>query len=369
MMPSSPVNPATFRDRRNLALARWSEFAAPLLKVAARVSCPGRPTPPASWRRGILVGAHHIGDVLYNTASLPALVEAFPECEWHFLAKPPATEVLANNPFIKSCVESLDSLGPVDVAICYNSGGYWRDLVGVTRRGIPNRVGYIHKGFSALATYPVPISYPQPYPAYFRDLVAQLAGRAADWPLRPRVYPAARDAEKADAIWTEAGMGEKPVVACFLTSRQASGVWPARKFAETVAYLEADESHQAVLCGTAGEAELLEKLKTEFGLRALLLAGKLNLLSLACFLRKCAVTLCPDSGPRHLANAVQTPVVFVRNFAVGKIETGAYCETEIDAAPDLERVPPPAQEQAFELLQPEAVAELVRRQVASKERG
>ncbi|HXA10329.1 MAG TPA: hypothetical protein VNW28_10120, partial [Chthoniobacterales bacterium] len=137
MMPSSPVNPATFRDRRNFALARWSELAAPLLKGAANVSCRGRPTPSSSWRRGVLIGADHIGDVLYNTASLPALAEAFPECEWHFLATPPASEVLANNPFIKSCVESLDALSRVDVAICYNSGGYWRDLFGAIRQRIP----------------------------------------------------------------------------------------------------------------------------------------------------------------------------------------------------------------------------------------
>ncbi len=365
-MRASSLNPATFRYRRNSVLARCSELGAPLLRVAARLASRTRPTPPASWRRGILIGAEHIGDVLYNTASLPALAEALPACEWHFLAGPPTAAVLANNPFVKSCVTTLTELDHVDVAICYNSGGYWRELAAATRCGIPNRVGYIHKGFSGLVTHPIQINYPQPYPAYFRDLVAQLANRAAKWSLRPKIYPAAKDVAFADKVWSNVNLGEKPVVACFLTSRQASGVWPARRFAETVAQLEASEDFQTVLCGTGGDAELLGSLKSEFGLRAEILAGDLDLLALCCFLEKCAVTLCPDSGPRHVANAVGTPVVFVRNLAVGKVETGAYCETEIDAAPNFERVPFAAQERAFDQLQPERVAEFVRRQVRSE---
>ncbi len=153
------------------------------------------------------------------------------------------------------------------------------------------------------------------------------------------------------------------MIACFLTSRQASGVWPARKFAETVAQLEAADIGRTVLCGTAEDGALLGELKAQFGLQAPLLTGQLDLLALGCFLEKCAVVLCPDSGPRHLANAVGTPVVFVRNFAVGRIETGAYCETEIDAAPALERVAPADQAAAFETLAPARVSELVREQM------
>ncbi len=364
-MSLSAVNAASFRDPRNLLLARVSEFGAPLLKCWARASTPGKSTPPSSWRRGVLFGARHIGDVLYNTASLPELASAFPACEWHYVADGPTAQVLAGNPCLASCIPSLASLGPVDVAVCYNSGSYWREIIAATRRGIPNRVGYVHKGLSALVTHPIRINYPQSYPAYFRDLVGQLTNREATWSLRPKIYPSPADNSNAERVWSESGLGQKPVVACFLTSRQASGVWPAGKFAEVVAHVEASGTLQKVLCGTADEADLFAKLKSDFGLKAPILAGQLRLLELGCFLRKCAVVLCPDSGPRHLANAVQTPLVFVRNFAVGKVETGAYCETEIDAAPDLERVPQIDQARAFDLLPPERVAELVRQQVRS----
>ncbi len=358
-MRGSQLNPTTFRDRHNLLLAQASEWAAPLLRAAVTLNVSRPPSPPASWRRGVIVGADHIGDVLYNTASLQALAEGLPDCEWHYLATAPAKEVLAGNPFLKSSVSSVEEIDSLDVAICYNSGGYWRDLTKVLRHGIPNRVGYVHKGFSALVTYPIQINYPQPYPAYFRDLVAQLVGQKAEWSLRPEIYPGSENEKRAEAIWSGADLGKAPVVACFLTSRQASGVWPASRFAQAVAQIEAMMPCQTVLFGTAGDAKLLEELKAQCGLRAVTLAGRLDLLSLGCFLRKCAIVLCPDSGPRHLANAAQTPVVFVRNLAVGKIETGAYIDSEIDAAPNLERVRLHDQESAFALLEPDNLAQLV----------
>ena len=66
-----------------------------------------------------------------------------------------------------------------------------------------------------------------------------------------------------------------------------------------------------------------------------------------------------DSGPRHLANAAGIPVFFVPNLAVGKIETGAYLDTETDLAPDFEWVPPSGQADAFARLEPARMAEII----------
>jgi hypothetical protein len=53
---------------------------------------------------------------------------------------------------------------------------------------------------------------------------------------------------------------------------------------------------------------------------------------------------------------MSVPVVFLRNFAVRKIETGVYIESEIDAAPDVECVPPTEQMDAFSSVKPSEVA-------------
>lgn len=47
--------------------ALGTEAMAPLLRAWARIRT-GPPTPPERWRKGILIGESHIGDVLYNTS-------------------------------------------------------------------------------------------------------------------------------------------------------------------------------------------------------------------------------------------------------------------------------------------------------------
>ncbi|MBA3352122.1 MAG: glycosyltransferase family 9 protein [Blastocatellia bacterium] len=370
MMSHSPVKPEAFRNSRNLSLARLSELGAPFLKLAARVSSRRNPGLPSSWRRGVLIGADHIGDVLYNTASLPILAESFPQCEWHFVAAPPAGEILANSPFLKSCVPSLESLGPLDVALCYNSGGYWRELVAAVQRGIPNRVGYIHKGFSGLVTHPVQIDFPQPFPGYFRSFVAQLTGNAPSWSLRPRVFPSPQDGEKADQHWRELEFdAERPVVACFVTSRQTRGVWPAAEFAAAVQKIEKASPIQTILLGAGEDLPLLRQLKTNFDLAARLSAGRLSLLPLIRFLEKCSAVLCTDSGPRHLANAAGIPPVYIRNISFSQVEAGRYCETEVDLAPDVEFVSLEDEAGVFSRIDPLAVVERVLEVVRRGHRG
>jgi ADP-heptose:LPS heptosyltransferase len=359
----------TFQRSSNFAIALLSEAAAPALRFFARLRSSRKPSPPSEWRQGLLVGAGHIGDVLYNTGSIPFLKEGLPKCEWHFVAPPPANEVLKNNPYVSDPVAALESLPAareIDAIICYNSSGYWRELLQASSLGIPNRIGYTHKGFSSLVTFPIRIRYPQPYPAYFRDLVGQIIGRSPDWALRPVIYPGAENEAKAEQVWNRANLkGNQDVVACFATSRQRLGVWPADKFAETIALLEAGSPAKTVLCGALADRSALEELKARFHLKASIVAGELDLLSLACLLRRCGLVLCPDSGPRHLANAVGTPVMFVRNVAVRRVETGTYCDTEIDLAPDLECVSSAAQARSFSFITPEDVAKKIRFRIQS----
>lgn len=335
-------------------------MGAPALRLWARVASPEKPTPPTSWRRGVLFGAHHIGDILYNTASLPALSQAFPQCEWQCVADATAAQVLAGNPYLTGCAPALGELGKIDVAICYNSGAYWREVIAAAKRGIPNRVGYVHKGFSALVTHPLKIRYPQPFPVYFRDLVAQLAGVVPDWSLRPQVYPSHEDEENAADLASELGAGSsRPLLACFVTSRQPQGVLPTTKFGEALREIESASDAQTILFGAAEDREILERTKAQFHLRAEVAAGRLPLLALVCFLRRCTAVLCTDSGPRHLANAASVPAIYVRNLSFSKIEAGRYCDTEIDLAPGLEFVSGGAEDRAYGDFNPRAFVEAV----------
>ena len=131
------------------------------------------------------------------------------------------------------------------------------------------------------------------------------------------------------------------------------------KFGEALRALHRRVECQTLLLGAAEDEADLKKLRDYLALPTEILAGKLSLLGVACLLRRCRAVLSADSGPRHLANAANVPVFFVANLAVGKIETGAYCDTETDVAPDFDRVAGAKQAAVFDALNPALVSERV----------
>lgn len=363
--------PECFRSHSQLLCAHATEAVAPMLRMGSRWWS-GSPTSPERWRKGLLIGANHIGDILYRTSSLMQLAKGFPDCTWDILAPEPASQVLEGNPAIRKIHRmEIPSFGSedfmklkqeqYDVAICYDVGMYTRPLLTATLLGIPNRVGYVHKGWSGLVTHPVCINYPQPFPAYFRDLVAQLSGQEASWDLRPKVTLTEQDHRKAEALWSELKLADKrPVLACFVTTRQPTGVWPLEKFRETLEILHGSIPIEMVLCGSPQDKEKLKSLQSLLSFPVSINAGRLELRALIAFLARCHVVLSTDSGPRHLANAAGAPVVFVRNPWFSRKEAGVYCPgSEYDLAPDLEFVSPANQIDYWRHVSVKAVSETI----------
>lgn len=362
----------SFCNRKNFLLACLSEFAGPILRTRLRKV--GSPTSPASWRKALLLGANHIGDVLYRTSSLKQLQAGLPQCELHFLAENPASQLLVSNPAI-SRVHSFDvsisrnspeyaflAAENYDAFICYNSGGYISQLNLAVNLAIPNRIAYVHKGFSSWATFPISIRYPQPFPAYFRDLVAEITGIKDRSPLLPKVYPSRQNHSDADALFSALGItAHEKLLAAFVTTRQPTGVWPCDRYAEAIHILEARHPNLVtLLMGAPEDASLLSGLKERHHLRARVVAGKLSLPALVCFLGRCKAVLTTDSGPRHLANAAGTIPVFFRNLWFNPVEAGKYLTSEIDIAPqNIGPLHPSQQDKYFNMITPYDAASAV----------
>jgi len=309
----------------------------------------GPPSPPREWKKALIAGANHIGDLLYRSASLERLKAGLPNCDFHYLAAPGSCEILEGNPAIAGILPWMrsDSFADIDLEhlaalkamrfdaiLCINSSTYWPELLMALRLGIPNRVGYTCKGFSGWVTHPIPIEYPKSYAAYFRDYVASLTGRAPDWALRPIIHANAEDEAAAVGLWEALGLeAHSSVIACFMTTRQPTGIWPAANFGKALRLLRESAGAHVLLCGSASDEPLLAGINRDFGLGADLVTGKLGLRALCCFLRRCSVAFTTDSGPRHIANAAGIPVYFFRNLRSDPIETGAYLESETDLCP------------------------------------
>jgi ADP-heptose:LPS heptosyltransferase len=362
-------SPRPFRKRANWLLALAVEAAAPALRAYAR-SNTGPASSPRAWRKALIIGDSHIGDLLYRSAALEHLKAGLPGCDFHYLAAPGPSEILEGNPALASIIPWQRADSPLDLApshfaalkamhfdaaLCTNCIKYWPELLLALRLGIPNRAGYIYKGFSGWVTHPLPIRFPGTYPAYFRDYVAALAGQAPDWPLRPVIHSTAEDEAAAAELWTRLALDRHPrVVACFMTTRQETGVWAPENFGKALSLIRG--SAGIVLCGAAGDKPLLARIGREFQLDAAIAAGDLGLRALACFLRRCAAVLTTDSGPRHIANAAGLPVFFFRNLRSDPVETGVYLNSETDFCPPAAWLDPGQHATILSAIAPETVA-------------
>jgi len=362
-----------FRRFHNYLLGCASEIVAPVLRAAAKRVVPGPRLPPSFWRRGLILSQTRIGDVLFRTCSLEQLKKQLPDCDWHYLTAIDSAELLRGNPFLTSTLTLCDSTGLLrllpgaveklramkfDVALCSNPEAYWQDHKVALAAKIANRVGFTHRGLSGLVTEAVPGNHPSPWAAYFRQIVAQVTGAAPDWPLVPRIYPSEEDERLALNHWQKMGLShDVPTVACFMTTREQSHIWPTDYYCETLKLIHKQSGAQIVLAGSKQDAPVLQQFAAERSVPCQVMAGALGLRGLVCFLRKCSAVLAPDSGPRHIANAAGTPVGFIRNLYCSKIETGKYCENEIDLSPDVEFVPLHQQEAWLRRVSPTVVAQ------------
>ncbi|MEO7648775.1 MAG: glycosyltransferase family 9 protein [Gemmatimonadaceae bacterium] len=371
---------AAFRHSLNYYLAVISEIVSPAVRALATIWC-GRTSPPASWKKGLIVTHTHIGDVLYRAPSLPHLARLLPGCQWYYLCSEGSAAVLRGRndlagvlPFVigedswtlKSGGFSALRKHHFDVALCSNTLRRYPDLLLCIALRIPNRVSYNYKGLSGLLTKAVRVNYPSPFPAYFRAMVGQVGNAPGDWALRPSIPLDAADSKPADELYDKLNPGNGPVLVCCPTTRQTAGAWPSNHFLAAAEEVAEASGARVLMCGAATDRALLEAMARHARVPCDVIAGTLSIKSFAALISRCTVVLAQDSAPRHLANAVGTPVVFLRNLGGSHVETGVYCDSEIDAAPSDEFVTEAGSAEVFAATSPSSIAQLVLRAMSSR---
>ncbi len=368
--------PPAFADRRLLFPARLSEVAAPVLRYLASAAATGPVVPPSEWTHILITGSNHLGDVLMRTGSLPALRTSFPSARIAYLTSPLGAEALHGNPWLDRVLPWHENDSPLriaaeamaalraerfDAVIASNCIRYWPYLMLAVRLGIPNRAGYVAKGFSGLVTHPLRLRFPDRHAAYFADLVAELGDVPRDWSLRPQLVIGDDDLAQAEAFLRrnpQLRCGPFLIVSC--TMRQAAATWPPERWSRLIELLEREQQFSVVLTGARTDQAALEHVASLTHNRALVSAGTFSVRGLAALMTHAAAVVSLDSGPRHLANAVGVPVVFFRNLAVFAEELGTYCPTERDAISDPSGcLPVRGQVAVLEAITPEHVLGLV----------
>jgi heptosyltransferase II len=273
-----------------------------------------------------------IGDTVMATPALRALRRGFPGARIDGVIRPNVAPTLEGAPWLDGLIPFnprakdpehrtfplLKRLraGRYDVAVILPNTFRTAALAWLAR--VPRRVGYVRYGRGPLLTDRLEPPrdargdlLPTPIVHYYLALARHLGCRAES--LRLELFTNEADERAADRAWDRLGLPPAAPVVCLNTGGAFGPAksWPAEHFATLARRLAAAEGlHVLIVCGPA-ERDAARAIAARAGHpRVVSLADEpLGLgLTKAC-IRRSALLVTTDSGPRHFAAAFGVPAV------------------------------------------------------------
>lgn len=287
------------------------------------------PAPIKGVNRILILRADGIGDVLNSTPAISALRNAYRAARISVVVRPPGAEILRLNSHIDE-VQIYDVNGAhkdlmgklrfakqlrmenYDLAVVlYNSSQ--SNLMAYLSRA-PYRVGRKseRKGFSFTLTSAVAFRDPKGTKHEIdRNMdVVRLAGAKAG---TRELVLSLSDREKAwacDYIRRSEVRSSQPLVGIHPGGTSFDKLWPAENFARVANSLMQEFGAQIILFSGPGEDALARDIEAAMAHAPIPAAG-LQLRQFAALTEKCSLFLCNDSGPMHIAAALQVPTVAI----------------------------------------------------------
>ena len=273
-----------------------------------------------------------IGDILMTTPFLMALRKRFPKAKIHFYIGKWSAPILGGNPNIDSIVIFDDRIifekriGELYKLIKrirkerYDIGfildrSYLANLF-VYFCNIPVRVGFDRNGEGFPNTIKVPYNDSKHDIEFYLDLGKAVdvsaKGKKMDIFLKEREIKFARDflnkngLKKSDLIvGISPGGGKNPGQTVFLKR------WFKDRYIELCNKLIKDYKAKIIFFGGPDDANLIEEIQKSVKDKTFNSAGLANLMESAALMGFCKLFICNDSGPMHMAAAMDVPTISI----------------------------------------------------------
>ena len=275
-----------------------------------------------------------IGDAVMATPALRALRRSYQGDHITGIMKPTVADTLENGPWfdevllfdprsrrpdcgMRSLLKRLRS-NRYDLAILLPNS--FRSAALAWLAGIPRRVGYARGWRNVLLADQLPPPrdangrrQPTPAVTYYLEITRHLRCRIDS--IRTELYTTAADEHAADLVWSQFGLPWDKSVVCLNTGGAFGPAknWPTEHFATLARHLAVEAGVPAlVLCGPAERAAAREIVARADHPDVACLADAHQPLGIgltkAC-IRRSALLVTTDSGPRHFAAPFNIPVI------------------------------------------------------------
>jgi ADP-heptose:LPS heptosyltransferase len=292
---------------------------------------PPAPFDPAAVREVLVLRLDRIGDVIMSLPALHDLRASLPQARirlavgrWseEVARRAPVDEVLVwSAPWVGRAQEG--ATGAIDLAARargLRTAGLdlGVDLQGDVRAsallflsGARRRGGYANTGGAYLLTHEVPLDETVSFVEQNRRAVeVALPGRERLRETPRPITPA--DLEVAARVLSEAGLaGRRPRVAIHPSGGRTIKQWPLARWREVAARLQRGFGAAIVFTGSAADRALAAEVAEGLPDPAHDLTGRLGVTETMAVISALDLFLSPDTGPMHMACAVDTPSVSV----------------------------------------------------------
>ncbi len=273
-----------------------------------------------------------IGDTVMATPTFRALRAGFPSDRIVAVVRPGVASVLDGGPWFDGRIlfdprskdpgrragAVVDALRRERVEVVVLLPNSFRSALLAWRSGAARRVGYARGGRSILLTDRLPAPrdrrgrfLPTPIVDYYLALARRLGCPVGS--LRTELFTTPADEDAADRAFADLGLPPGAPVVCLNTGGAygPAKAWPEEHFAALARRLAVESGVGVlVLCGPA-EREAARSIAAKAGHpRVVSLAGRDLSLGLSkAAVRRSALLITTDSGPRHFAPAFDVPAI------------------------------------------------------------
>ena len=262
-----------------------------------------------------------IGDAVMTTPALGDLRSAFPRAEIVMVANPAVGELFTGHPHCDRIViyDKKGAHGGIagllrfcgslrkerfDAAIFFQNA-MEAAIMGCLAR-IPIRAGYRTDGRGVFLTHGVSVGTRERslhHTDYYRTMLGRLGIRGGDGRLRLSLTPSeiqwAENVMKA-GTWAAINPG-----AAYGSAKR----WCPERFAQVADTLIESYGLRVLMTGSKGEAPLGNAIAQNMNNPLLNLMGKTTVRQMTALLSRCALVITNDSGPMHIAAALDLPIV------------------------------------------------------------
>jgi heptosyltransferase-2 len=275
----------------------------------------------------ILVRAPNwIGDSVLALPAIECLSKNFPNAEIWVAAKEWVKDIFYAHDFIKEVlllpesddIKALRNLAQkikeleFEVGILFTNS-FFSALTFYLAR-IPQRWGYSRDGRGILLTKGVTVREQEAnlhQLVYYLNLISELGLKT--YPPKLSLVLTPEEKKQAEELLLSFNIDSKRPLAVLSpgASYGPSKRWPASKFAELASLLSERKKARVLVVGSPNEADLAEAVTSSMKEKAINLSGKTSLRLLASLITHADLFITNDSGPMHLANALNVPVVAI----------------------------------------------------------